>query len=195
MNSYSVIMTIYTFDLMNQHSLSRLPSIQETLELCLDTCHDITIHLSESMVFSTHQKKQDFNKLVSTLGFHTRIIGRATADRAGVSYPISISRFCLKGRSKTNQTKYHQDLTMSTLSQVHPRLLLGLVTRLLECSLIAIRPFLMKRITGPLFNECCKALQTVISELTKVFTDSYQTTIPLVDQASISIEYENESPL
>jgi hypothetical protein len=182
-------MTIYSFDLMRPEAMKRFPSVYDFTAVCISACHLMLKHLSETVVFETHRKRNKMLAQITNLRVHLDTLDTVIAhNKAGVSYPITILSFCLNGQT-SDMNKYHQDLKMSTLNQVHPRVLFGLVTRLIEGSILVTKPLIIRSHSNSTFEDYIVTVQGIISSLAEIIIDTVGQPSPLVTSAKMRVEY------
>jgi hypothetical protein len=183
-------MTTYNVELLDPTALSRIPSTQEVAEICLQECRQMLTYLSQRLVIDNYPGQWTVTLKLLILKEYISLLERKTPTNPGVAYPFEIINFCVTTRIGDSLVAGKQYFSMSTFESVHPRILLGVVVRLLENSVINIKPLLTRSLSIPMFNESVQTIQALVKELFEAFPQLDTLTPPDFVSVTMKVKFD-----
>jgi len=132
-------MTVFIFEL-KPNTLANLPYYRCAVDICLEIYQHISSHfqnviLAEDQRAQLEVSRQDFN-----VHWTLNLLKESTAEDADAGFEIKTSVISIVRQAFRWHPKYRQGFTLATLSDVHPKILLAIVTQTLTDLLIALLP-------------------------------------------------------
>jgi hypothetical protein len=127
---------------------------------------------------------------MTTIKVYLGILDKVAPDMAGTSYPITITSFCLAGRTDKME-KYHQDFLLTTLYKLDPRNLLGVLIRILENMMTSMKPYYVQSLTASLFKECVDTIHKAVCTLRDNIYDLVRQHI-FISSARMRVKYDDQ---
>jgi hypothetical protein len=183
-------MTIYTLDLLQPASLSRLWPARKVPELSLHICSNIIAHLSVVLAGHPPVMPRTIAHLNADLQRHMGVLGMAMSDRTDIPYRMRVIGINVV-RRVSPITSLTQAFTMSTLSKVHPRILVELISKLLENSLLCMRPHLCS-LPVTMVNEYTGKIIDILYSLFLIMNNKVSFLQPGIAAAIITVEFKDD---
>jgi hypothetical protein len=158
-------MTIYIIELTS-YNLGRLPSTRIVFNLCSVICEGILKHYSTALLALNRPAQQLIANQIITLQWYLGVLGRATSDYSDVDYPVEVSYIYLDRMVSIATPSVKQAITMHTLNDVCPKLLLEFMHKLLDDSFTCITPHLTLMPSEQL-RECRNTIMRITSDLSR----------------------------
>jgi hypothetical protein len=163
-------MTIYVFNIMKVSSLGKLPTAIDVLELCLYLGQNILKILLGILSDSDHQNRDTIARHMSMLWQYIKSMMRVVPTCEPMSHPVSIRYVSIQQNLHGHVT--NEVYSVSNLRNVHPLILIDLLSHLLENGVICARSYthrLPQAIPTVVFDNCINIIGTITSELLIIF--------------------------
>jgi hypothetical protein len=115
-------MTIYNF-VLNNDNLSRIPSTQDIVDLCLYISIGILEHLSDRLKFDCRLRQHKVKHQINMLQRHICEVGEQAYSYPGTSYPVVTHVICYERLPDSGDSGYKLYFTMKSLKNVPLRIL------------------------------------------------------------------------
>jgi hypothetical protein len=182
-------MTIYTLDLLELTSLSRLPTTQDITELCLQVCKGILRKLYVAIKDgnpSDHDTIANYNILIQR---YLGILGRASSDNVSSPYPMDILCICATRHLNRDVHPIPEVLANGTVEKVYFAFLVELMNEVLKNTLACVK-HRIPSFPNTLINECNETFQEIYRGLLEIFPESPNTP-PNYAKAIVQVEVQD----
>ena len=159
-------MTIYNIDLFNLLSLSKLPTTQNIIKICLHISECILKSLSDSLKTKNLREHWIIFKHIISLNDCLSTLSTAAPGKIDCAAVNNIL-FNIK-KCKIGGTELNQIFTMTTLDGVNRITLIEILSILLENSMTCITTYLHS-LPEMLVNVCMVKLRNIINDLFRIF--------------------------
>jgi len=160
-------MTIYDLEIKTA-TLKKLPSVNLSIEICLYICEQIVKYFSTTCCGDYPGQPKEIVDQVIALQWHLKILVR-TLNESVIDHTFEVHRIYTEQKIKSVATVHaiKRMFTLVTLSSVDSRVLLQLLTQLLNSNLQLIQTVLPHS-SNKLFDVCAQKTDELLWNLTVV---------------------------
>jgi hypothetical protein len=156
-------MTIYCLE-MSSDNLGKLPNTQILTNLCLQICEGILNNYLRVLWAHNPATQQVIAKQITLLQWYLGMLGRATSDYSEVSPTLDVNYIYIEKKISLATPPLKVVITLNTLSDVCPKLLLEVMHKLLEDSLACLTTHLHSMPSEQL-NDCRHRIMAITRDL------------------------------